>query len=36
MRYLSFLKTEESLDRNITRAINFLLSKEQFIGRDKP
>jgi len=36
VRYLSFLKTEESLDRNVTRAINFLLGKERFIGRDKP
>ncbi|HLP54086.1 MAG TPA: YdeI/OmpD-associated family protein [Fluviicola sp.] len=36
VRYLSFLKTEESLDRNITRAIGFLLGKDRFIGRDKP
>ena len=36
LRYLSFLKTEESLDRNVRRAINFLLGKERFIGRDKP
>lgn len=36
VRYLSFLKTDESLDRNISRAINFLLGKERFVGRDKP
>ena len=36
VRYISFLKTEETLDRNVTRAVNFLLGKERFIGRDKP
>ena len=36
VRYLSRLKTAESLDRNIERAINFLLGKDRFIGRDKP
>ncbi|MES2558097.1 MAG: YdeI/OmpD-associated family protein [Bacteroidota bacterium] len=36
VRYISFLKTEESIDKNVTRAINFLLGKERFIGRDKP
>jgi len=36
VRYLSFLKTEASVDRNVIRAINFLLGKERFIGRDKP
>lgn len=36
VRYLSFLKTEESLDRNIIKAVNFLLGKQRFIGRDKP
>jgi Domain of unknown function (DUF1905) len=36
VRYLSFLKTDESLDRNIIKAINFLLGKQRFIGRDKP
>lgn len=36
VRYLSFLKTEESLDRNTAKAIGFLLGKERFIGRDKP
>lgn len=36
VRYIDRLKTEESLNRNITRAINFLLGKERFIGRDQP
>jgi hypothetical protein len=36
VRYLANLKTEDALDRNITRALNFLLGRERFIGRDKP
>ncbi|MBT1685203.1 YdeI/OmpD-associated family protein [Dawidia soli] len=36
MRYLASLKTKESLDRNIVRAINFLHGKERFMGRDRP
>lgn len=36
VRYIARLKTEASRDRNIIRAINFLLGKERFIGRDKP
>ncbi len=36
VRYLSFLKTEESVERNVIKAINFLLGKQRFIGRDKP
>ncbi len=36
VRYISFLKTEESVDRNVVKAINFLFEKERFIGRDKP
>ncbi|MEJ6979549.1 YdeI/OmpD-associated family protein [Pedobacter sp. P351] len=36
IRYLSFLKTEESVERNVTKAIGFLLGQERFIGRDKP
>jgi bacteriocin resistance YdeI/OmpD-like protein/uncharacterized protein DUF1905 len=35
-RYINALKTEESIDKNVTRAINFLLGNERFIGRDKP
>ncbi|SFQ53632.1 DUF1905 domain-containing protein [Parafilimonas terrae] len=36
LRYLNNLKTEEALNKNVQRAINFLLGKERFIGRDKP
>lgn len=36
VRYISFLKTKESIDRNVEKAIGFLLGKERFIGRDKP
>lgn len=36
IRYISFLKTEESVDKNINRALLFLLGKERFVGRDKP
>jgi hypothetical protein len=36
LRYIGFLKSEEALDRNITRAIGFLSGKERFVGRDKP
>jgi hypothetical protein len=36
VRYIANLKTEESIDRNVKRAIQFLLGNERFIGRDKP
>ena len=36
LRYINNLKTEESIKRNIERAVNFLLKKERFIGRDEP
>jgi uncharacterized protein YdeI (YjbR/CyaY-like superfamily) len=36
VRYISNLKTEKSIDQNVLRAIQFLLGKERFIGRDKP
>lgn len=36
VRYLSQLKTEETREKNIKRAICFLLGKERFVGRDKP
>ena len=35
-RYINNLKTEKTLQRNIERAINFLLKTERFIGRDEP
>ncbi|MCB0649154.1 MAG: DUF1905 domain-containing protein [Saprospiraceae bacterium] len=36
VRYLSRLKSEEVRNKNIERAIKFLLGKERFVGRDKP
>ncbi|HLP63132.1 YdeI/OmpD-associated family protein [Flavobacterium sp.] len=36
VRYLSRLKTEEALEKNIKKSIQFLLGKEKFIGRNKP
>lgn len=36
IRYISFLKTEESVTKNIAKAIGFLNGKNRFIGRDKP
>jgi hypothetical protein len=36
MRYIHRLKSEESVDKNVARAIGFLQEKERFIGRDKP
>jgi hypothetical protein len=36
IRYISFLKSEESIDRNIKKAMDFLLGKGRFVGRDKP
>lgn len=36
VRYISRLKTEETINRNVEKAINFLLGKERFAGRDKP
>lgn len=34
VRYISQLKTEESVDRNIVKAVDFLLGKGRFVGRD--
>jgi hypothetical protein len=36
LRYLNHLKTDESIERNIKRAINFLNGKENFVGRSRP
>lgn len=36
VRYLARLKNEAVLEKNINRAINFLLGKERFVGRAKP
>lgn len=34
IRYISFLKTDKSIDNNVKKAIDFLLGKGRFIGRD--
>lgn len=34
IRYISFLKTEKSIDLNIGKAIDFLSGKGRFIGRE--
>lgn len=34
IRYISNLKTEESIRKNVQKAIDFLLGKARFIGRD--
>lgn len=36
IRYISYLKSEESVEKNVQKAINFLLGKGRFVGRDKP
>ena len=36
VRYLSQLKTDESIRRNVSRAIDFLHGKGRFVGRDGP
>jgi hypothetical protein len=35
VRYISYLKTEESVNANVAKAIDFLLGKSRFVGRDK-
>jgi hypothetical protein len=35
-RYISGLKSEESIDRNVKKAIQHLLGKERFVGRNAP
>ena len=36
VRYIDNLKTEESVDRNVRRALDFLLGKGRFVGREEP
>ncbi|MNE70884.1 hypothetical protein D3C80_1667080 [compost metagenome] len=36
VRYIDNLKTVESIDSNIARAIDFLLGKGRFVGRNHP
>ncbi len=35
VRYISFLKTGASIERNVAKAVDFLLGKGAFIGRKK-
>lgn len=35
-RYINNLKTEAAIDKNVDKAIRFLIGKERFIGRDGP
>ncbi|MCX2682095.1 YdeI/OmpD-associated family protein [Galbibacter sp. EGI 63066] len=34
VRYIVKLKSETSVDKNVKRAINHLLGKERFVGRE--
>ncbi len=36
VRYIAQLKSEASVERNVERAINFLLGNGSFVGRDTP
>ena len=36
IKYISYLKTEQSIDKNVEKAIQFLLGNERFVGREKP
>lgn len=36
IRYISYLKTPASIEKNISRIISFLLGNTRFAGRDKP
>jgi len=35
LRYINFLKSEETVDKNVQRAISHLVGKDPFIGREK-
>lgn len=35
-RYLNFLKSEAAVERNVLKAIQFLLGNGRFVARDKP
>ncbi|OFY48935.1 MAG: hypothetical protein A2W85_14820 [Bacteroidetes bacterium GWF2_41_31] len=36
IRYISFLKSADSVTRNVQKAMGFLTGKNRFVGRDKP
>lgn len=35
LRYINFLKSDESVDKNVQRAIGFLTNRQSFVGRKK-
>lgn len=35
-RYITGLKSEEAVDRNVIKAVEFLLGKGSFVGRSRP
>lgn len=35
-KYFSFLKTDETIDKNVIKAMAFLTGKGRFIGREQP
>jgi hypothetical protein len=36
VRYINSIKSEKSVDKNVAKAIDFLLGKSRFVGRDGP
>ena len=36
VRYIAHLKSEESIRKNVRKAVEFLLGNGRFAGRDKP
>ena len=36
LRYINQLKSTEAVERNVQRAVSFLLGREHFVGRERP
>ncbi|MDF3079205.1 MAG: hypothetical protein K0S09_3094 [Sphingobacteriaceae bacterium] len=36
VRYITSLKSADAVERNVDKAVRFLMGKERFVGRDKP
>lgn len=36
VRYITHLKSDEAVKKNVARAVRFLNGKDRFVGRDKP
>lgn len=36
MRYINNLKSDEAIDKNVAKAIDYLHGKQRFVGREKP